>query len=328
MMNKLIVVFLLCSVSLKAQLTDNNVPYKTTVFYWFSIKFTKTTDKNTGTDQIFLKYTDNNIETGSFDQFISSHQQGLKDGKVVIGPFSDPGVAQTSQTIYKKSGRIGNSGSGDNNANYSFFYVKPLEADSNMEVKFERIPSRITTGTINDFGAMFSEGLGFDKLAIGPFSEYESAEKSKFTFRKNDDIGIESKLDSTKSRNLKTMARKWKSIKLVMAKAIIDKNTDQVKVRFSTNFPARFFPVDAVQVIKVTATYDDAFETSNTCFSLQGEEVIDNNYAVSFVSNTVYINYLYFDKFGAGKIKGFFFESFIYNDNDIIELDPIYVPYK
>jgi hypothetical protein len=124
------------------------------------------------------------------------------------------------------------------------------------------------------------------------------------------------------------MAKKWKSVKFEISKKSEDKATNTFIYRFSTNFPKRYFASDAYQVIKITASYSDSFETSTSCFTLQGDEVIDNNYIISSTSNTIYINMLQFDNHSPSRLNGFFFESFVYNDYELIEMDPIYIRLK
>jgi hypothetical protein len=328
-MNRLIIFFLLCSVSLKAQQVEENIP-KAMVYYWFYIKFDKTLDKTTGTGQISIKNVGNDIESGTFNEFLAAHAQGLKSEKVAIGPFSEQYEAQNSQSSYRSSGRnTSTKGSNleEDDPSFTFFYVKPFFEDSTRAIKFERIPSRVSNGTLDDFNAMLNEGLGFEELAIGPFYSYETAERAKFTFRKNG-IETESKSDSLKMKSLELMSKRWKSLKLVIAKQADDKILKKSKYRFSTNFPGKYFAQDAIQVIKITANYTDTFDSSNTSFTLQGDGVDDNNFVISSTTNTVYVNFLYFDKVMDAKIKGFFFESFIFNDNDIIELDPILIKVK
>jgi hypothetical protein len=331
-MNKLIIIFALFAVSVQAQINNNDNTQKKGVYYWFYINLNKTYDKTTGIDQIFIKNISNEIVSGTFEEFVRDHESALKAGRITIGPFSEDYYAQESQSIYRNEGR-GNSNSSDNKNNeeevlFSYFFVKPVYEDSSKQIIFEPIPSRVTTGTENEFIAMLGEGLSYDKLAIGPFDRYVLAEKSKYVFRKNTVQESENKMDSAKNINLKMMAKKWKNLKLEIVKKSDDKKSKQTIYRFNTKFPGKYFAPYSVQVITITASYSNSFETSSASFTLQGDEVIDNNYSISSESGTYYINMLYFDDNSPAKITGFLFESFIYNDSDMILLDPVYIAVK
>jgi hypothetical protein len=329
-MNKLIIFFVLCAVSLQAQVTNNDSTQKKGIYYWFYINLDKSYDKTTGINQIIIKNISNGIISGTFEEFVRDHVSALKSGRITIGPFSEDYYAQESQSIYRNGGR-GNSSSNQNNdeeLSFSYFFVKPVYEDSSNQIIFEPIPSRVTSGTENEFIAMLSEGLSYDKLAIGPFDRYVLAEKSKYVFRKNTIQESTNEMDSAKNNNLKLMAKKWKNLKLEIIKKSDDKKSKQTIYRFNTRFPARYFAPYSVQVITITASYSNSFETSSSSFTLQGDEVIDNNYSISSVSGTYYINMLYFDDNSPAKITGFLFESFIYNDSDMILLDPVYIAIK
>jgi len=324
---KLIIVFVLCNVSLQAQIDDNNSSIVgTEVYYWFYIKVSKPSNR------IIIKQVGNEIKSGLLNEFIEDHRQGLKYGKIFIGPFYQEYQVQQSQLLYKyagKKGRIPAMGleSEDEKTEYSFFYIKPFSEDFKKDIYLERIPSRVANGTQSDFRAVLDIGLDFEKLAVGPFFRHELAEKSKFAFGNNVEASPENKIDSLRSKRLKIMSRKWKSLKLKVVRHTKSEDSTEFAYRLNTKFPRRYFAPNAIQTITINANYSD-FNNSQQSFTLQGDEVLDNNYVVSSRMSTVYIRIFYFGKYKGAKIKGFLFESFIYNDSEMIELEPIYIKVK
>jgi hypothetical protein len=319
---------LLCQVQISGRSLN---PYEK-IYYWFYIKIDKAIDKETGSNRIIIKNIGSEIESGTFSEFLSSHQNGLKSGKIIIGPFGEKGQSQDAQSYYRNTGKYTGSSEeaasfGEDN-NYTFFYMKPVGENLSQSIIFERIPSRVTSGNIEDFMFLLIEGLSFDKLAIGPFDNYELAERSKFAYVKNGETDSDNKNDSIRNQGLKIMAKKWKSLNLEIIKQSENKELNKTTYRFNTKFPRKYFATDAYQIITIKALYTEPVDISSNSFTLQGDGVVDNNPVVSFDMGTVYINILNFDKYKDNKIKGFSFESFIYNDYEIMELDPIFVAIK
>jgi len=332
-MNKIVWTFLLCLTIMQYELTANSYKPQEDTYYWFSMQLGKTLDKETGTNRIFVKNIGNEIGSGSYDQFIKEHRLGMKAGKVVLGPFSEISQAEKSRLLYKYAGSNMDVPakeliSKEDDSLYNFFYTKPFSEDFMQEVNFERIPSRVTNGTKDEFMGLLNEGLYFERLAIGPFGNYELAEKAKFAFMKNGDLGAENNEDSLKSKELQMMAKKWKSLNLGIVKQSNNSDINKFAYRFDTKFPRKYFNGDATQIITIRAYYQDSFHVSSSSFTLQGEEVTDNNPVISYEMGTVYINVLYFDMLKSARLTGFLFESFIYNNSELIELDPIYFPVK
>jgi hypothetical protein len=301
-------------------------------YYWFYIKIDKTFDKETGINQINIRNIGSEIESGTFNEFLSSHQNGLKFGKIAIGPFSEKDKCQDAQSYYRNSERYNGPSEeaasfGEDNT-YTFFYMKPIGDNLSEGIMFERIPSRVTSGNIEDFMYLLIEGLSFDKLAIGPFDNYELAEKAKFAFVRNGETGLNTKADSVKNQALNLMAKKWKSLNMQIVKETENKELNKTTYRFNTKFPRKYFVPDAYQIITIKAYYNKPADNSSNSFTLQGEDVIDNNPVVSNTLGMVYINFLNFDKYKDIKVMGFSIEGFLYNDSEIIELEPVFVSIK
>jgi len=332
-MNRFILIILFCIISIQNELPANSFIREDTQYYWFYIKLSKVFDKETGTNRLYLKKIGDEIESGSVNEFLNTHKQGLKEGKIVLGPFPEIFQAQQSQSLYKKAGngyRISERelANMDDSTLYSFYYIQPMSEDYQQDINFLRIPSRISYGTLNEFVELLNEGLSYEKLAIGPFYDYELAERSKFVSRKNGELNSEAGIDVVKTNELQNMAKKWKSLALKMIKQYDDRKLKKTIFQFRVKFPNKYFVVDAFQTIIIRAQYGESAAISTAAFTLQGYDVVDNNPVISFDLGTLYVNPLSFDLRNKEKITGFLFESFIYNNSEIVELDPIFIAVK
>lgn len=329
-MNKLVIAFLLFSVIIHAQESENNTN-GSRIYYWFNISISKTVSRSTGVEEFNIRNIDNSIKSGSFENFILAHKSGLHSGDIAIGPFAEESHASRSQLLYRYAGKTipeRELNGDDATTEYTFFFIKPVAEDYTQDISFQKIPCRVTTGSLEDFMGMLDEGLGFEKIAIGPFYNYESAEKSKYVYLKNGAGAEGPDVDSLKNKELMSMAKRWKNLDLEIKKKSVDKESNRTIYRFSTKFPRHYFAPDAFQVISIKASYSNSAQSSSYSFTLQGDRVIDNNPSVSVTMGTTYINVLDFDMYPDTKIDGFLFESFIYNDEDLIELEPIYYEIK
>ncbi len=323
----LIIAIALNSVSLQAQETeDNKSIVGSDIYYWFYIKIGKSSNR------LSVKHVGNEVMSGTLNDFIIDHQQGLMAGKIFLGPFYQEYQVKQSQLFYKYAGKNGeipglNVEVEGKETEFSFFYIKPFSENYLSDIYLERIPSRVGSGTQNDFRNLLDIGLDYEKLAVGPFFKHELAEKSKFAFGSSVGESAKNETDSLNNKRLMRMAKKWESLKLVIARQRNSEDSTEFAFRFSTKFPRRYFAPTAIQTITVSANYDD-FNNATRSFTLQGDEVIDNNYAVSYQMSRVYIKRFYFDKYDGANIRGFLFESFIYNDLKMIELAPVYIKVK
>ncbi|MFN8258158.1 MAG: hypothetical protein U0W24_20885 [Bacteroidales bacterium] len=326
-MNKLALLVIFFSLTIISRSNAISPEKEEETFYWYFIKIGKTDDGENSSKRIFIKRVESEIKTGTFDQFIKDHLSGLKTGKIALGPFSEQDQAINSQNLYKSIGKDLRS---DNEfeETFNFYYIKPVSDDFEGEIKFERIPARVTNGTKEEFLGLLEEGFSFEKLAIGPFKNYDLAEKSKYVFRKNGELEQGAGNDPAKSQALHAMAKKWKSLNLDIVKQADDKKTSKYTFRFSTKFPRKYFAPDAFQSVTVKALYSEPNNSPGNSFTLQGDNVIDNNPVISFEVGTVYINVFYFDMVKDAKVRGFQFDSFIYNDQELIQLEPIFLSLK
>jgi len=321
-MTKLIVVFtLLCNFALHGQVPDNNLLQKTQHYYWFSVKVSKSSSR------VIIKSVGIAIKSGSLEKFIKEYQNGLVTGWISIGPFLEQHEVKQSQLLYRYAGRTsGIPGLKTDSTTYSYYFIKPVSIGG-QELILEKTPSRVADGSKSDFMEMMSLGLSFEKLAVGPFVSRELAEKSKFAYGRNVEISLENELDSLKSKKLKLMKRRWESLNWKIVKKSVNEETEKVNYRVSTKFPRKYFAPNAVQVVTINASYSEPHNSSYS-FTLQGDEILDNNYVVSSSMSTVYIKVIPYDKPKKINLTGFLIESIIYNDFEIIELEPIYIKIK
>lgn len=332
-MTRLILFFVLCHISLQAQIDNSKQNTVTKTYYWFYLKLGKAPSKSTGMDRIFIKTISSSVKSGSFNQFIKAHQDGLLTGKITIGPFLEDYQVKHAQLLYKYAGKNvripGTQSKGaDEEEEFSFFYLKPHIFNESQEIFLEPIPSRVTTGTQNNFVDMLSEGLNFEQLAVGPSPTYELSEMSKFAYGKIPGSEPAAEIDSLAHLKMVNMARQWKSLKWKIVRKADNSDTKNYLYRFSTKIGRRYFAPNAIQVVTIKAAYSESYQGRTNSFTLQGDQVTDNNYVVSSKMSTVYIKTLYFERGGKEKINGFWLESFIYNNTELIELEPVYIKLK
>ncbi len=285
-------------------------------YYWFNI--TVKTPDGSESSKIRITNIGSGISSGTFNDFLESHNSALKSGRIAVGPFVDRVSAENSQNLYRRRGQ-GMSNS-DEESKLWFFFVKPVKQENSSAIKFESIPSRVTGGSDNIFSAIMSESLSFERLAIGPFSKYELAERSKYVFMKNGRLFGDKTTDSIRSVNLHLMAKKWKKYNVSLVPKKLNKELKKTICRFGTRFSRHYFAPEAVQVILVSATYQNPTDGNIHGTSLQGSNVLDNNRVISYDMATSYVELIYFNYVKGNKITGFVVDSFIYNDSELIQL--------
>ena len=328
-MYKLIIASIILAASFQTRAV-NKSSQEAKTYYWFYVKVSKSHNKTTGISRVLIKSVSSDIRSGTIEQFTDSHKKALKSNKILIGPFSQDYQAQQAQKLYRYAAR-GSSGLAKTSEKeqeepvYSFFYVKPLSLPSGGTL--QRIPARVTTGTEAEYMAMLLEGLNFEKLAVGPFSKYESAELSKYACIKSSKMESDLETDSIKDVRLRMMAKKWKGLDRRITKKSESKEEKRVSFRFSIKIPSRYFAPDAVQVVTIKAGFSNA-NSSSYSFTLQGDNVIDNNRVASYDMGTYYIEVLDYHIEDKEKVESFVFEGFIYDDCKIIELEPAYIEIK
>jgi len=302
-------------------------------YYWFYLKLDEVIDNEYKISRMIIKKVDKKIESGSFQNFVSNHKAGLKSGKIYIGPFGSKSQAQNakdeydkiqSQTIYSD---LQQSKTNMDSA-YYYYLARPVIEKWFGKVEFRRIPAKVSQGSMNEFKLALGDGLSSHLLTIGPFPDFEIAEKSKFIFRKNGEAIESISPDTLFKSGMLEMNRKWKSIKIELTKFQSKKNAVKVQYKLKFSFPEKYFSQDVFQTISIKADYDTKIQPLKTGLTFQGERVADNNPVISFEKGSTIQQTLEFPLIKNAKILGFKIESFIYNNTDMVEQELRYLPAK
>jgi len=329
-MKKIICFALICIFPLQMAFPNNQLPGKDSVFYWFNIKLGKSIDRKTKTSKLMVKKLKPEIESGYYQNFVESHRLGLKKGTAVIGPFEDKIQAQKAINYYsasKKHQKVENDSASKIESDSGFYYylTRPVIGKLFKPLSFQRIPARISTGSQSEYLAMLEEGLSFQFLAIGPFMDYNLAEKSKFIFRKYGESENNDTLNAANYASIETMTKKWKSLKVEMIKLSKKKSKDKVYYQLRIKFPKAYFAEDAFQTITISAKYSDPEIKSNIGITFQGDFVMDNNEIIPGNKISTYTQTIPFGTFKKVKLQGFYIESLIFNNTEMIDQEKKYI---
>jgi hypothetical protein len=328
-MKKVAIAILFIFIIIPINSFSNNPDPKDKVYYWFYVKLGEVYDKETETTRLKIKKLGKEILSGTFGEFIHSHKAGLKTGKIFIGPFNDLNRALQAKKEYEtarnQSEKIEQILSKNKKDTIFYFYLtRPVMGKWFNPVNFEHIPARISPGTTLDFQAMLTEGFTFRFLAVGPFSDYGMAEKSKFIFRKNGETQISEVPDSVSKSEILSMDKKWKTLKIEIARLASRKNKENQSLRVKIKFPKQYFSENVFQTITFRARYSDPAIDQHTGITLQGELAPDNNPAIPFDKATTYTQLIEFPVFKKYKLEGIYIESFIFNTSDMVEQENRY----
>lgn len=308
---------------------SNNPDPKDRVYYWFYVKLVEVYDKETETAQLKIKKLGKEMLSGTYEEFIHSHKAGLKTGRIFIGPFNDLNLAlkakkeyETAKSQSEKIGQILSKNKKD--TIYYFYLTRPVLGKWFNPLQFEHIPARISPGTTLDFQAMLTEGFTFRFLAVGPFSDYGMAEKSKFIFRKNGETQISEVPDSVSKSQIFSMDKKWKTVKIEISRLPSRKNKENQSFRVKIKFPKQYFSENVFQTITFRARFSDPAIDQHTGITLQGELAPDNNPTIPYDQARTYTHMIEFPVFKKNKLEGIYIESFIFNTSDMVEQENRY----
>jgi hypothetical protein len=332
-MKKILVLFVICFVSIQFVSNSTELVNKDKIYYWFSLKIGKSIDKETKSPKLVVKKIGKDIESGTYEQFIVRHKTALKTGLIIVGPFNGKIQAQNAMYYYHstKTQKAGTSDSliiSAKDSVYYYYLTRPVPGKWLRPTSFQRIPARIGKGTPQDYKTMLQEGLTFQFLAIGPFMDYALAEKSKFIFRKNGEPGAENSTDSIKPVDINEMSKKWKSVKLEMLKLSKKKYADRILYRLKIKFPNKYFIEDAFQTLTIRTIYSDSTYNSDIGITFQGDYVMDNNEIIPFDKLTTFTQSFSFNVYKKVKLEGFYIDSFIFDDTEMIEQETRFVKTK
>jgi hypothetical protein len=332
-MKKIIIASLFIFLIIPLKSFSSNPNPKDRIFYWFYVKLGQVYDKETETTRLKIKKLGKEILSGTYDEFINTHKTGLKSGRIFIGPFNDLNRAlqakkeyETTRNLSQKIEQILSKNKKD--TIYYFYLTRPVLGKWFNPVQFEHIPARISPGTTLDFRAMLTEGFTFRFLAVGPFSDYGMAEKSKFIFRKNGEAQISEVPDSLSKSEIINMDRIWKSVKIEISRLPSRKNKENQSLRVKLKFPKQYFSANVFQTVTFRARYSDPAIDQHTGITLQGELAPDNNPAIPFDKAKTYTHMIEFPVFKKYKLDGIYIESFIFNTSDMVEQEIRYQKVK
>jgi hypothetical protein len=292
MKKSIITLFLVALAIFSKSFGQEKTKKESDIYFWFEIKIESVIHDDTKKPSLLTNRIFKTINSGSFIEFAISFKENLKSNKIVIGPFINKETAKLAQKCYKIS-KFSSYEASEKFINdfkpvkpIHYFYFSKPKFDGDGTLLFERMPARVTNGTIKEFLQIVSEGLSYNLLAMGPFTNQLNGEKSKYVFRKYGEFGSSDKENDKAPANLKVMAKNWENVK-VEIKKMDDENVDNMTTLVvKINFPPKYFKRDAVQHIEI-ATMNEVQETLGG-FTFQGEEYRDNNPVVSFEYGSSY----------------------------------------
>ena len=160
----------------RGQQTDPNE-----VLFWFNVKVSKTTNKQTGLEAYQERVISPTIYHGSAKKYQKTLWQGTANGtKIAVGPFETLEQATDAMKLYKTikmaSPQLTKQGG-------YWFLVKISIMDRSHAYVFEHMSAAVASGSPQEFADVLRESLAFKTLAIGPFLSYEAAERAKSLYR-------------------------------------------------------------------------------------------------------------------------------------------------
>lgn len=257
-------------------------------FYWFTVSAKYIKHKETKQKVLTVEEVEPEILSGTFAEYEAAFGKDLKKNKICVGPYHSEEFAAKAQKFFN----IGNLGFDeadnfiasitDTVDTYYFYITNPVQDGNSKNFTFQRIPARIASGSILEFVQILYESSMFNKLAIGPFNNHLTAEKSKYIFRKYGELSYEGQnIDQNKLDTLKIMAEKWKNLEIKNYIAI-EEDVSAGNVKFE--FPKYYFNEDVIQQVTFGVTYKNRKTYATEGTSFQGELVQDNNGIVPFAN--------------------------------------------
>lgn len=152
--------------------------------YWFDVTIKDVRDNTTGLTTPNVYRMGTRVQYGSamkYDQYLWN---GLSNGsKIAIGPFNTQEQAKKANRVYKIDKARQDTLVTNDNGTYYWYLVTIKKSKRLKSYQFERIPARVTSGSLIDFLNLMDASLPVNKLVIGPFENELEAENSKRIFR-------------------------------------------------------------------------------------------------------------------------------------------------
>jgi hypothetical protein len=302
--------------------------------YWFNIGVNLAVNQHFKNLETNVYRVYKGISSGSFNKFEETFYKKLKKNILCVGPFESEQLARFSHEFYEnlrlktpvadeeiyKMAESGNE--------FYYYLTSPENSSENKQLRFERFPSAIADGNIRNFNELLIESITHQKLAIGPFSNYISAEKSKFIIRK---YGEQDSKNQTKEikvdDDLKKMAENWKSLKLELSANGFEEK-GMIQCNLNINFPAEYFGENALMVLSFGFLYNDTIFNFQDGVTIQGTKFYDNNrnyISYAYGGNANYAAWIpYFD----WENTKFVVKGTLINNKDMMDCETVFLNVK
>jgi len=159
-----------------------------TFVYWFRIKAEIKPHPITSRPIYLIRLIDDAPRHGTVPDYEYDLWKQVKLGNcLLIGPFLDFYDAKNAMEMYRLQNQLGDKKEVDMQKfketqfknEYFWYFLTFKMSERKGSYLLQRIPAAVATGEIKDFMLVLSEGLGWQKLAIGPFPTQIEAEESK-----------------------------------------------------------------------------------------------------------------------------------------------------
>lgn len=150
--------------------------------YWFNVKVSKTTNRNSGLEEYQERVISPTIYHGGVKKYQKELWNGTVAGtKVAVGPFESYEQATNALKIYKM---VKDTTTARPNLGTCYWFLVKIEImERSHAYQFERMAAAVAAGSSTEFSDVLRESLGFKTLAIGPFMNQEAAERAKALYR-------------------------------------------------------------------------------------------------------------------------------------------------
>ena len=163
--------------------SERNYSPKEDSFYWYTVRV-KIDDRR---KQFQIVGAGSKVYYGTEVEFEKAVWQGVAKRQITIGPFITRNQANNSKGLYKKSKEKVDKVPKEPPPEIIYWFAVTFQQSERLKVYiFERTPASVQSGSTNNFVNALYEQLNFQQFSIGPFWDYESAEKAKALYHKNE----------------------------------------------------------------------------------------------------------------------------------------------
>ena len=167
----------------KVKTIERISPTEVNVF-WYSIRVKIDNRSN----KYYIVGKGSKIQAGKITKFKKAIWKNLSKRQIVIGPFEFEKEALNSRMMYRRKVEDIDNIPADTVAptTLNWFAITFKNSERLKIYILEPNPATMQSGTIIQFKADLYEGLGYKQFMVGPFWDYERAEKAKVMYRKNE----------------------------------------------------------------------------------------------------------------------------------------------